>query len=459
MRSPVTVLPQVPGRSAVKIALLTPYTGGNLGDAAIQESAIAAITHRFPGASIVLVTLSPKATTELHRLSSFPLRTTTYGPGFRTPRDESAPPPLQRDFIGKLRGKLRRSATALRSIQYLRRLVHRVLRGIGVAEVVHGLRAVRQLRNATMVIVSGGGQIDDFWGGPFRHPYTLFKWALIAKIVGAKYLFLSVGVCQLQSKLSTFFVHRALKLADYRSYRDDRSKHLLHHLPFTRCDPVYPDLAFGYSPAGTTATTTSTRHPLVVGISPIAYLSHHGWPLHDAQTHGTYKDSLCMLIRYLIERDFRVVLFTSAPIDRHVVDEILASISTSLAPARQTHVRHPQTQTLDAFFKELNQVDFVIASRLHGILLSHLICKPVLALSYDHKVDSHMSQSHLTEHCLDIHDVTVDRLISAFESLESHRLDIVSTLRNATARYRTAVTAQYDHIFRSNDSLLHTARS
>ena len=54
-------------------ALVTPYTGGNLGDGAIQEAVIWNIRRRFPDAAISGITLNPADTVERHRIPSYPI--------------------------------------------------------------------------------------------------------------------------------------------------------------------------------------------------------------------------------------------------------------------------------------------------------------------------------------------------------------------------------------------------
>jgi hypothetical protein len=55
----------------LKIARLTPYKGGNLGDVAIQEAAIDNIKQRYTDAILYMVALCLARTTSLHRLTSF----------------------------------------------------------------------------------------------------------------------------------------------------------------------------------------------------------------------------------------------------------------------------------------------------------------------------------------------------------------------------------------------------
>jgi len=56
-----------------RVALLTPYTGGNLGDAAIQDAVIANLRFRLPAAQFVGISLNNDNFVERHGMGAFPL--------------------------------------------------------------------------------------------------------------------------------------------------------------------------------------------------------------------------------------------------------------------------------------------------------------------------------------------------------------------------------------------------
>src|ERR1700722_1299827 len=60
-----------------RIALLTPYTGGNLGDAAIQDAIIANLQLRLPGAQFSGISLNCDNFVEQHAMDAFPLCATS----------------------------------------------------------------------------------------------------------------------------------------------------------------------------------------------------------------------------------------------------------------------------------------------------------------------------------------------------------------------------------------------
>jgi polysaccharide pyruvyl transferase WcaK-like protein len=104
---------------------------------------------------------------------------------------------------------------------------------------------------------------------------------------------------------------------------------------------------------------------------------------------------------------------------------------------------------LDEMIREVQAVDYIVASRLHGVILSHRLAKPTLAISYDRKVDTHMGDMGMSEYCLDIHTLESASLIDAFTSLVAHGEAIEARLRQTSAGHAAALKRQYDHVWAS----------
>lgn len=436
----------------VNIALMTPYTGGNLGDWAIQEATVTNIRERYPNASLHLVTMLPALTTKLHGVPSIPI--------YRSGQWQADPDSListhdngvDDTSIAPKRGVFGRVKAGVKSTRRLYAVLKPVHDTLSPAynELLHIARAYRFLRDVDLLIVSGGGQLDEYWGGPWDHPYALFKWGLLAKLAGSRFVVLSVGTCDLDSKVSLFFIRHALRLASYRSYRDRTSKELLKHMAFTRNDKVYPDLAFSYSNGEVSKGSAKNRIRKVVGVSPIAYLAP-GWPKQNSAVFQQYFEALVAFAGILIERGYLVVLFSTDGPDREIVSDIVDALTKERDLDVSGKLSHPRTHTLSELFDQLRQVDYVVASRLHGVLLSHRFCLPVLAISYDRKVDTYMADVGLSEHCVDIHDVTADSLVEAFERLTEESESIRSRLVEINHRYARDLQHQYDVVLEQNE--------
>ena len=440
-------------RERIRIALLTPYTGGNLGDAAIQEAVISNYKMRYRNADIHLITMCPEQTSRLHRVPSFPI-------------DRSAVSRNSLSFSlsgANTDGKgaiLRREPESLRWVKtFVKKFALRfpiLMQAYGFAsttaqgcrlihkEMMHIAIAYRFMRGFDFLVASGGGQLDDYWGGPWEHPYALLKWGLIARAVGARFIFLSVGTCSLETRLSMFFIRHALKLADYRSYRDQVSKQLLGHLTFTQKDAIYPDLAFSYDIPKALEEQNKPQKPKTVGVSPIAYLSKYSWPKKDLSVYEEYRKHLVLFVEELLLRGYSIVLFSTDIPDRHVVDEIFDILLKKVGPEAVERLYNPRTHTLEELFAQLSKVNYVVASRLHGILLSHLAYIPVLAISYDRKVDTYMEEIGLSNYCQDIHKLSTKKLIDGFEAMVCNSFLVESRVREITEDYARKLVRQYE---------------
>ena len=434
--------------NAYKIALLTPYTGGNLGDAAIQVAVAANIKRRYADADIYLITLCPEVTAKLHSVPSFPItswaiRGYSSGLSSNSPHDNDAvgARTVKYDLLSRVKAAIKWCSPPYSVLNHLYKWLAIICR-----EIRHIARAYKFMKGVKLVLISGGGQLDDYWGGPWGHPYALFKWGLLASAVGARYVFLSVGTCVIETRLSNFFIRYALRLAAYRSFRDQTSKKLLEHMVFTRNDAIYPDLAFSYVNETGMHHAGSRNVGQVVGLSPIAYLSQYGWPKKVPSVYDRYFGHLVRFIADLIRQGYSIVLFSTDPPDRRVIHDVVKSLAKDVSLNVNGKICQPYTDTLDELFAQLRTVDFVVASRLHGVLLSHLLCIPVLAVSYDRKVDTYMKDMGLSEYCLDIHSLETVSLFTSFESLTTNADRIKSSLKEKTADFAHALERQYDFL-------------
>ena len=107
------------------------------------------------------------------------------------------------------------------------------------------IRAYKYLKDFDILIVSGGGQLDDHcFGGRWGYPFTILLWGILAKLCDVQYFIVSVGAGPLDFWKSRLFIKYALPLAQYRSYRDEDAKRYIKEVVgFHENDPVYPDLA------------------------------------------------------------------------------------------------------------------------------------------------------------------------------------------------------------------------
>jgi polysaccharide pyruvyl transferase WcaK-like protein len=432
-------------RNAPTIGLLGPFGYGNLGDAAIQQSMIQAIYRRFPNAQIIAFSMNPKDTQARHHIKAFPLTRVVEA----EPSGEETPAGTRRNWARQLSWRLVNHPNRL-----VRLVEHVAVRG--PAEIVLMVRAYRHLSSLDVLIVSGGGQLDDLWGGPWKHPYALYKFTLLARLQKIAVMIVSVGYEQVTTFPGKFFVKGAIDRASYRSYRDQRSKQELARLGLdtSAISCVYPDLAHSLEIGGTRTVKDFDPEARVVGLNIVSYHDPKFWPVKDPAIYQTYLAKIVSFMQWLIRENYRIVLIRSdIGLDMSAIADALAMLKQTGQPIPAGQMIEADINTVEDLIETLSGVDFVVASRLHTVLLSMRVSKPVLALSFQSKIDSLMQDAGLADYCLPISSFTPEALVQTFSTLQAQRAVLAEQIARRSQAYRAALSEQYDGIFQRIDGL------
>ncbi len=432
-----------------RIALYGPFGWGNLGDASIQEAMMHNVRLRLRTVEFLGISLNPDNTEAIHGIPSIPIlrtwtsrsqRSTQQGPSRATPPVAGAGAGIKARLAG-----IHVLRPILRTLKRWAEPAREFLR-----EVRFLARSVSILRRVDVFVVSGGGQISDDWGGPWDHPYSLLKWMLCARLAKARVYVVSVGAGPIRRPLSGFLFRAALRLAHYRSYRDSGSLALVAPFGFTRRDDVYPDLAFSL-PTGLAPPGTDPGHrPLVIGLSPMAYCYPKAgpWPEQDRARYVRYLGVLSQITASLLAAGDSVsILLSQIRNDRYALDDLARALATQAPDASSARLRVEPTESLPHLLAQIAHTDLVITSRLHGVILSYLLHKPVIALSYDPKIRAVMEQFGQTAYCLDLESATAELLGTRMASLRSERGAVTDRIGETLAEHRSQLQQQYDRLF------------
>jgi len=430
---------------APRIALLTPYSGGNLGDAAIQDSMISNLRMRLPRARFSGISLNDKNYREQHGADAFPIcakEGSYYGMEIASVPAGFCPP-----APGVLRAGVRRTLLRFPAV---RRAVKaaRTRCGLLGRELRHWRNGYRFLRDHELLVVSGGGQLDEEWGGPWGHPFALFKWMLLARLAGVPAVFASVGACKVRSRLSRFFLANALKRARYRSYRDKNSRGIaVNFLSRAQQDAVVPDLAFGLPakqrprPAELMAMA---RGRTIVAISPISYGKPGVWPSPDRALFDRYLEQLTQTVRELVRNGYFLVFLWSARSDQKVIAELRGGLDQETAARFEDAAFFPALAGWKDALAVMEASDYLVASRLHSVIFGFLACIPVVAISFDPKVDWFMEEMGQEDALLQIRTFSASDVSGALGRLESQRDQVVGRLTAYAESSAAALSAQFD---------------
>jgi polysaccharide pyruvyl transferase WcaK-like protein len=415
-----------------RIGVINPCGWGNLGDAAIVSATLDAIRARVPDAELFAITYNPDDTQRRHDVPAFRLSAPRYDRAdsrrAALAAAEGNGDPGPRSLLAGARERTYRVRHFLANVRN---------------ELRHSGDAIRLARNSDLLIVAGGGQLDDFWGGAWAHPFNLFKWACAARLARTPIVMLSLGYGSDRSRLSRLFLCAAVRLSAYRSFRDPHTASIVRERLGVRDAAVVPDLALGLDIRQ--ADPADGAGKLVVGVSPIAFADPRAWPMKDAAQYDRYLSVLAQFVDWLGGQGHRLILFCTDNMDVHSLRDLQGRCTSKVACLASDADRpEPYYKGVDELVTQLARADLVVASRLHGVILAHRLAKPVLAVSYDWKVDAHMAQVGEAENVLDIRALTATALIEGFQRLAGRRAETEQRLRRTAAAYTQQIEAQFD---------------
>jgi polysaccharide pyruvyl transferase WcaK-like protein len=117
-------------------------------------------------------------------------------------------------------------------------------------------------------------------------------------------------------------------------------------------------------------------------------------------------------------------------------------------PEQNNLVVEPLIHSLDDLLSAISELDLMIATRYHGILLSLALDKPVLGIAYHEKSRDLMNWLGQGNYVMRADTFSVETLIKRFPLLEAESGSITHTLHQQNMIFRAAVQAQYDEIFK-----------
>jgi polysaccharide pyruvyl transferase WcaK-like protein len=308
------------------------------------------------------------------------------------------------------------------------------------------------VRRADVIVMSGTGMLTDVGEGAMGMPYEMFKWSIAAKATGRKVMFVSVGVEPIENPLAKFFIRTALRLADYRSYRDGQSKDRLEEIGFAAGgDPLYPDLAFSLPESmvadRTPAEGRQNRKPTIgVGV-----FDHRGRGLggsSDAAAYREYLEKMASFVMWLLERDHPVrVVIGDLTYDGPVLEDLRVLLASRGIAKYADRFHDEAARSVEDVMDQLAALDLLVASRFHNVLLALMLGKPVVSVSYNEKNDALLNQVGLGEYCRSIETFDVDWLIDRVTDLQARAAPLKPRIAQKVAQFRGQLDKQYRVLF------------
>ncbi|MFN8464141.1 MAG: polysaccharide pyruvyl transferase family protein [Caldilineaceae bacterium] len=402
----------------MKIGIFGNFGWGNLGNSATLEATVAGVRSHWPAADFLCICTNPD---ELHRQYGFDVAPVRWGSGEGLNLPES------------------------RMLRIPAKLVQRP-----PSEVRLWQRARQLVEGLDLLLVAGTGVLDDFAIGPMDIPYDLFKWSVQARRSHVPLAYLSTGAGPIDHRRSRFLITQALSRAFYRSYRDEYSRSYLESVGFDIShDSIYPDLAFGLPIAGHLLTKRGTgagEGSLVVGLGVMSYSGSQTGPQEGEAIYQEYLQKVVAFGAWLLSAGHTVrLVLGDTLVDQRAFEDVRSALAAS-APGASGRVIAEPVHSVEELLCQLAQTDVVVATRFHNVLLSLLVEKPVISVSYNQKNDDLMADMGLEAYCQPIRELNVRRLQEQFQQLVANAGAVRQQIAAQTTRQRQLLDEQYERV-------------
>jgi polysaccharide pyruvyl transferase WcaK-like protein len=406
-------------RKQTRVSFFGNFGQGNLGNEGTLRAILDNLRKSLPDAEMNCICTGPAATATTYNIAAFPI----HGLFVKPELLQSNP---------------------------LARLVRKIFIGIPI-EFYRWIRALRTLGGTDMLIVPGTQFLSDNLTGPWEWPYMVFKWSVAAKLRRCKLAFVSVGAGPLRRSLSRFFVKSALRLADFRSYRDQASKEYLRSIGFSHAnDQVYPDLAFSLPTISVPRAGGSNGERPVIAVGVKDYHGQYAPWLRKRSADDTYRcyiERVTAFVAWLLEHRYTVrLVIGDVSYDTQVLADLRKALSEKEIRYESHHLIAEPIESLEELISQLATSDIIVSPRFHNIVFGLLLNKPVLALSYHEKFSALLESSDLGRFDVPIEYAALDTITERFCELERNRGELKRQISENVDRYRIALAEQYSYI-------------
>lgn len=389
----------------MKIALLGQFGSGNSGNDGSLEAMLIFLRRACPDAALLCICSNPAAIGERFALEVTGLRG---GVAFVHP------------FLRWLDVRLGR--------------VHGRL--VGLASIL------RVLGGVDVMVIPGTGILDDFQEAPFGWPFIVYWWCLAARLRGARIAFVSIGAGPIRGTLSRWFLKSAVRMAAYRSYRDDFSLRYVQGLGIdTASDHRFPDLAFGLREPARTGERRHRQKHATIGIGVMHYRGWERGHRNGGAIYRAYVDKIAATARRLLDDGHDVRLFMGDTSDEQALDDILAAFPANCGMGRLEAIR---TISLHDVMDEIVKVDIAIVSRFHNLLCALKLDRPALSLGYAEKNDELMREFGRADFCHHIETFAVEQVLRQVDIMLADLAATGGALAACNAAIRLELSRQQD---------------
>lgn len=256
------------------------------------------------------------------------------------------------------------------------------------------------------LLISGGGSLlQDVTSKKSILYYLAIMW--MAYFMRKKVFIYSQGIGPINGRRNRKMTRSALKRASGIVVRDDASKELLVEIGLkpesvvTTCDPV-----LGVHPA---ELSVGRDILLAEGVDLTPGRLKVGWAIKERKLDSSFVEQVCKSISALIEKyqaEIILIPFHFSE-DMAVIEEIQRRLGSQVCCIRHKYLTNEMLSII-------GNMDILVGVRLHSVIHAAIMDVPMIAVSYDPKINSFMNSIDMKAMC-SIYDFKSEFFLEEFE--------------------------------------------
>jgi polysaccharide pyruvyl transferase WcaK-like protein len=211
---------------------------------------------------------------------------------------------------------------------------------------------------------------------------------------------------------------------------------------------VYPDPAYALEVEEHLQHASPSALRPIVGLNPFGFCDPRVWPRQDASVYHAYLEKITRFSQWLLDEGYTLRVFTTEmSVDRYAIEDLKAGLLSRSSPELVSQVFRTPSESVQDLLHEMAEFDYIVTPKFHGIIFSHLLRKPVIALSYGKKMDVAMRSVRQEKFCKDVEQFDVCWLVDAFRTLVDESTAVQSRSAAAVETYAAKLMQQFDGLF------------
>lgn len=278
---------------------------------------------------------------------------------------------------------------------------------------------IKAIKKCDILISGGGSLLQDVTSKRTIFYYLFIMWA--ARILGKKVLIYSQGIGPINSNFNRKITYKTLNRTDGIVVRDDASKELLVEIGIAADKVVVTaDPVLRIKPAPLeTGKIILEKEGFIKNPQKITV----GFAIRERKTDSKFVEQLCIAMNRLIqEYQVEIVLIPfHYSEDMGVITEIEKRLENKVSVIRHKYLTNEMLSII-------GNMDFLVGVRLHALIHAAIMEVPMVAISYDPKINSFMHSIGLKAMC-SIYDFDQEYFIEEFEKTWKNKDAIKSKVR------------------------------